>query len=318
MNPRLPVPAGVSGPGVVLAFVAVALYVIARSTGAGWDIVILCALIAVFIIAAIWPAIALCCVGVRADTARDAMVGRSLPVSITLTGRARGLRVRVLTGPSVWYRADAPSSGSATVVPQRRGVFAGMVVELRSASPLGFFGWRRRVRVSLARPLEVAPRPLTARYVPNQGSDREAQVRPRSSSSGHEDTRGVREYVDGDAIRLVHWPATARTGSVMVRELEGPQRPRLLIVVDLRENRDDPESDIEITASRAAGLALAALADGTLVDLATVEADGPHTGPVRSALEVGRRLARAIPGIPTPGTVAPGSEIRHVRTGRPA
>ena len=78
----------------------------------------------------------------------------------------------------------------------------------------------------------------------------------------------MREYVDGDPIRLVHWPSTARTGAVMVRELEGPQRPRLVVVVDLR----GAESEAEIAASRASGLALAALAAGTLVDLATVEA----------------------------------------------
>ena len=66
---------------------------------------------------------------------------------------------------------------------------------------------------------------------------------------------------------------------------------------------------------RAAGLANAALADGTLVDLATVEADGTHHGPVRSPLEVGRRLARAVAGAPVPGPVPAGSEVRTVRVG---
>jgi uncharacterized protein (DUF58 family) len=314
----VPVPARISGPGVVLGCVCVALYLIARTTGAGWDIVVLVTLVAVLVVAAIWPGVVLCGVGVRAETAADAMVGRALPVSIELRGHARGLRVRTLTGPSAWYRADAPSRGTATVVPLQRGVFPGIVVEVRSASPLGLVGWRRRFRVPLARPLEVAPRPIAVRYEPRQGSDREAQTRPRSSSTGQEDTRGVREYVDGDPIRLVHWPATARTGMVMVRELEGPQRPRLLVVVDLRGQPSDAESDVEVAASRAAGLAIAALADGTLVDLATVESDGTRHGPVRSPLEVGRRLARAVAGVPAPGPVRPGSEVRYVRVGSPA
>lgn len=314
----LPVPATVSGPGVVLGCVSIALYVIARSTGAGWDIVILSTLVAVLVIAAIWPGLVLFGVRVRAEAPSDAMVGRALPVSIELRGHARGLRVRTLTGPSAWYRADAPSHGAATVVPIQRGVFPGIVVEVRSASPLGLVRWRRRFRVPLARPLEVAPRPLTVRYEPRQGSDREAQTRPRSSSTGQEDTRGVREYVDGDPIRLVHWPATARTGMVMVRELEGPQRPRLLIVVDLRGQISNADPDVEVAASRAAGLAIAALADGTLVDLATVEAEGTRHGAVRSPLEVGRRLARAVPATPAPGPVPPGAEVRYVRVGSPA
>ncbi len=97
----------------------------------------------------------------------------------------------------------------------------------------------------------------------------------------------------------------------MVRELEGPQRPRLVIVVDLR----GPEADAEATASRAAGLALAALAAGTVVDLSTVEPGGPCTGPAPSPLEVGRRLARAVPSAPVPGRVPLGADVRHLRAG---
>lgn len=314
MRSRLPAPTSLSPPGIVLAIVAAALYVIARTTGAGWDIVILCGLVAVLFVAAIWPGIALATVRVRATTPQDATVGRVLPVNLTLTGRARGLKVRVALdhgGESEWTRADAPCAGETALVPTQRGVFHGALVEVRSSSPLGLVGWRRWIRVELARPIEVAPRPVAVRHDARRGADREAQARPRASASGHEVTRGVREYVDGDPIRLVHWPATARTGAVMVRELEGPQRPRLLIVVDLRGH----PPDAEIAASRAAGLAHSALTDGTIVDLATAEPTGPRTGPVQSPLEVGRRLARAIDGPPSPGPVALGVEIRHVRTG---
>jgi uncharacterized protein (DUF58 family) len=121
----------------------------------------------------------------------------------------------------------------------------------------------------------------------------------------------VRDYVDGDPIRLVHWPSTARTGSVMVRELEGPEQPRLLVVVDLR----GAASEAELAASRAAGLAIAAIQAGVRVDLATAEADGPVTGIVRTPTEVGRRLARATDGAPTPPPTAPGVDVRRIRPG---
>jgi uncharacterized protein (DUF58 family) len=312
---RLPAPSSLSRPGLVLGAVAVALYVIARSTGAGWDIVVLCALVAIMLIAAVWPGIALTGVRATAHAPRDGTVGRVLPIEVTLKGRARGLRVRVAidaSGAGEWTRADAPCTGEAALVPARRGVFPAVVVQVSSSSPLGLVAWRRWVRVDLDRPIEVAPRTLPVRYEPTRGADREAQSRPRASATGHEVTRGVREYVDGDAIRLVHWPATARAGAVMVRELEGPQRPRLVIVVDLR----GPDIDVENAASRASGLAISALASGTMVDLATVEADGPRTAPVQSPVEIGRRLARAIPGPPPSGAVPPGVEIRHVRPGR--
>jgi uncharacterized protein (DUF58 family) len=315
---RVPRPAGLSGAGIVLAGVAFALYAVARTTGAGWDIVILCALVAALVVGAIWPAVALVGVGVRVTTPLDGMVGAPLPVDVALRGHASGLRVRVLSAPSGWYRADAPGTGRATVVPPRRGVVSRVVVELRSTSPLGLVAWRRRIPVPLGHDLEVAPQPLTARDDTTRGANRDAQARPQAPSSGHDETRGVRDYVSGDPIRLVHWPATARTGAVMVRELEGMQRARLLIVVDLRTSAAGGDAEVEIAASRAAGLAIAALDRGTLVDLATVEPAGPRRAPVRSALEVGRRLARAVPGPPGPVTVPAGVEVRHVRSGTTA
>jgi uncharacterized protein (DUF58 family) len=313
---RLPRPAGISPAGIALAAVALALYVVARTTGAGWDIVLLCVITAVLVIAAAWPALALVGVGVRLRAPLDGMVGAPLPLDVQLTGRAAGLRVRILTMPSGWYRADAPGTGRTNAVPARRGVVGRLVVEIRSASPLGLVAWRRRVPVPLDHAVEVAPRPLNARDDTSRGANREATAQPHAASTGHDETRGVRDYVSGDPIRLVHWPATARTGGVMVRELEGLQRARLLIVVDLRAAEPAGADDAEIVASRAAGLAIAALERGTLVEIATVEADGPRAGPVRSGLEVGRRLARAVPGPPGPLTVAAGVEVRHVRAGR--
>lgn len=314
MRSRLPAPTGPSRPGAVLAVVALALYVIARSTGAGWDIVLLCALVAVLLVAAVWPGLSLLGVHAGVEAPRDASVGRPFPVELRLRGRARGLQVRVAIDPdgaSRWMHADAPSKGAVTIVPGRRGVRDDLLVEVRSSSPLGLVRWRRWIAVPLTRPVDVAPRPITTRFEPQRGADREATSRPRASASGPDVTRGVREYVDGDPIRRVHWPATARTGDVMIRELEGPQRPRLLIIVDLRGS----DADAEIAASRAAGLAQAGLASGTLVDLATAEPDGPRTGPVASPVEVGRRLARAVAGPPGTGPVPSGTEIRDVRAG---
>jgi uncharacterized protein (DUF58 family) len=97
----------------------------------------------------------------------------------------------------------------------------------------------------------------------------------------------------------------------MVRELEGPEQPRLLLVVDLRG--EQPET--ELAASRAAGLAIAALQSGVRVDVATAEDHGPVTGAVRTPTEIGRRLARATDRAPTPPPAAPGVDVRRIRPG---
>ena len=314
MKPRRPAPSSLSLPGLVLALLAAALYLIARSTGAGWDIVILAALVGVFVLGAIWPGLTLPTVRARVAASTDAMVGRPLPVQVQLRGRSTALRVRVRLdrdGGSGWTHADAPCRGDVTVVPAHRGVVRAVFVEIHSAGPLGLVAWRKRLRVTLDAPVDVAPKPMITRYVPPSGAQPVVRADPHTGARGHETTRGVRDYVDGDPIRLVHWPSTARTGSVMVRELEGPEQPRLLLVVDLR----GAPSEAELAASCAAGLAIAALGSGVRVDLATAEADGPVTGIVRTATEVGRRLARATDAAPSPPPTAPGVDVRRVRPG---
>jgi uncharacterized protein (DUF58 family) len=314
VKPRRPAPTSLSLPGLVLALVAAALYLIARSTGAGWDIVILSGLVAVLVLGALWPGVTLPTVRARVAAPTDAMVGRPLPMHVELRGRSTALKVRIRfdrDGGSAWTHADAPCRGDVTAVPAHRGVVSSVLVEIESAGPLGLVRWRKRRRVALDAPIDVAPKPLVARYVPPSGAQPVVTADPHAGARGQETTRGVRDYVDGDPIRLVHWPSTARTGSVMVRELEGPEQPRLLLVVDLR----GAPHEAELAASRAAGLALAALQRGVRVDVATAEADGPVTGVVRTATEVGRRLARATDSAPMPPPTAPGVDVRRVRPG---
>jgi uncharacterized protein (DUF58 family) len=44
----------------------------------------------------------------------------------------------------------------------------------------------------------------------------------------------VREYQDGESLRAVHWPSTARRGQLMVRDLEDAPRDDLVVVLDAR------------------------------------------------------------------------------------
>ncbi len=44
---------------------------------------------------------------------------------------------------------------------------------------------------------------------------------------------GVREYVEGEPLRAVHWPTSARRGELMVRELEDAPRESVAVVLDV-------------------------------------------------------------------------------------
>ena len=104
----------------------------------------------------------------------------------------------------------------------------------------------------------------------------------------------VRPYVSGDPPHLVHWPSSARLGELVVRELEPPMPVGQAVVLDLR----DLGPDTEQAASYALGACRAVLGSGGHLVLATCETSGPVVGPVRTVLDAGRRLARAVPGAP--------------------
>jgi uncharacterized protein (DUF58 family) len=292
-------PVSLHRPAAVLILIGAMLYVVARATGSGWLVVILSGLIPVVVVGVLWPVLALGGVTVAIRGPRDATVGSALILTVTAAGRGRSLTVRIDDPVSGWVRVDAPCRGEVRARPTRRGVLDEVGVQLRCAAPLGFVSWRRRVRVSLDQPLEVGPAPIPARYWRVGAAEPVGEGGRPAAGRGTDAVRGARDYVDGDALRLVHWPATARRGGLMVRELEDPRRPRLVLVVDLR----GPPAQAEEAASRAAGVANAALLGGVTVELRTAERDGPRVGVVASPVETGRRLARAVAGPPPDGPV---------------
>ncbi|HUR49550.1 MAG TPA: DUF58 domain-containing protein [Acidimicrobiales bacterium] len=293
---------------------ALALVMIGRTTGSGWTMVIVSGLAGALGAAALWPAVALRRVESRLGAPRDAVCGRPMDLSLEVTGPRTSLVVTVALG----YRdaassfesasdrswTEVPGAGNFVCSPSRRGVVDRIRLELKCAAPLGLVWWRRSVEAPLDRPIDVAPT-VTPSAVPTisegEGGDRHRPER----RSGHDSVRTVRDYVPGDATRLVHWGLTARRDQLTVKELEDPEGALLAIVLDLR---GDPLV-AEKLASRAAGLCTAGLRSGVEVALCTAEESGPVTGRVSSPTVAGRRLARAVAG--PPGT--PPRSARVVR-----
>jgi len=298
-------------PALVLGLVGAALYGVARSTGSGWLVVLLSGLLATLALAAVLPWVPLRRVRVGAAGPPDATVHRPFLLTLTVAGRASGLRLVPVDPAGAEVALDAPAAGEVEVVARRRDVLRAVTLELRSSGPLGLVTWRRRLEVTLDRAVEVGPWP----------SEEDVAVPARAGAFGSEVTSGggrdgdltrsARAYVPGDPLRLLHWPATARTGTLMVRELETPSIARLSLVVDLRP----PGESAEEAASRAAGLALAAMRHGIPVTLLTAEAGSPVVARVGSPVEVGRRLARAVSAAPPTGPVEDGAVVLRVGAG---
>ncbi len=303
---RLVRPCAVRAPAVAIVVMAMLLTILARTTGSGWLVVMASGLVPLFVLGAVAPVVPLLRAGVTLGFPSDAMVGRAVVVEVTIDGRARGLMLRLRDPATAWIHGEGPSSGTVPAVPARRGVWTAVVVELRSAAPFGLVTWRRTVRVPLVRPLEVAPVPIAGRAPLSRHDPRGDAAEGGGSRRGGETVRGIRAYAPGDPYRLVHWPATARWGDVMVRELDDDVPPRLVLVVELPG--DDPDAAEEL-ASRAAGLADDALAAARQVVVATVEATGAVTAVVETPTDAGRRLARAVPGSTTSPAARPGDVV---------
>ncbi len=238
------------------------------------------------------PLVAVRRVRVSASSPRDAMVGDEVPITLVLD-RGRGIEVRFLDPTGPWHRAG-PGTGMLGHRADRRGHFEVLRLELRTTRPLGLWAGHRVLSLVLDAPIHVGPRPLQVRWMPEPTPLEEGSDPLRTGRVRGDLVRSVRPYAPGDAPRSVHWPSTARTGQLVVRELEPPVPMGQAIVVDLRGLGDETER----AASYAAGACRAVLAAGGQLVLSTCEAAGPVTAPVHTPLEAGRRLARAVSGAP--------------------
>jgi uncharacterized protein (DUF58 family) len=285
--------------GLALLALAAALALVGRASGAGWVVVLLCAVAAVVVLATVWPVVTLIRARVElVGSPRDATAGLPATFEVLIRRAGSGVRVRLVLGGKRggWRAAVGTCHGDVVAVPPARGIVTWVTAELDGAGPLGLVTWRRRVALHLAAPLEVGPAPAAVGLGEFVGLGIGASNAAARDTTGHDTVRGVRAYASGDPIRIIHWPATARWGELMVKEMEDPTARELVIVVDLRGQPDRTES----AASIAAGLARAGLNAGLTVSLLTAEAAGPRSGPVSSGVHAGRRLARAVADAPPP------------------
>ena len=269
-------PSRVKGPALVMTALAAAFFGISRTSGSGWATVLVATLLGAVATGSLMPALILARANVTVTPPIDGTVSVPLPLQITSTTGLTGSIPALATG------TIHLATGTLSIRPDRRGVHDSLDMELRCAAPLGMVEWTRTRHITLASPLEIGPFP----------SDVQLLDCDTTPDVGDEDLRGIREYIPGDSSRKLHWPATARTGKMMIRETDGITVAQVVIVVDL----NGPQAAVEPTASRAAGLANAALSRGATVVLVTAEPAGPVTGMVTSPLDVNRRLARAIVG----------------------
>ena len=225
-------------------------------------------------------------------TPTDAYVGDVVGFTLSLTGPALPFRVRAFP-EAEFVVVTPPSSGRLLASCDRREVVTSLLVEVASSGLCGLVTCARRQQTPLPRPMAVGPRPLAPAHPFPELFGAWGEGAPRPAAVG-DVVRGVRDYVPGDPVRRVHWPTTARRGDLVVKEIEEPGAPRLVVSLDLGGGGAAGET----AAARAAWYAYEAMRRGYEVVLATAEATGPVTARMGPPTDVNQQLARAVRGTP--------------------
>lgn len=164
----------------------------------------------------------------------------------------------------------------------KRGFYSVGPLRLRSAYPLGI-AWSERTSDQQLPGLLVYPAIFRISSLPllATGSLISSGMESLARAGGYDDFFGTREYRQGDSLRHIHWPSTARHDRLIVKEFEVRASTELTLLLDLHHGADageERESILEYGVRIAASIASYALERGHTVQLAGF-ADDSHVVP---------------------------------------
>lgn len=135
----------------------------------------------------------------------------------------------------------------------RRGIITVGPMQVAMTDPFGLASTRNPA----APPVEVTVLPRVDDIPPlprSVGPDPDGSAETGSLGRSGEDFAALRPYIIGDDMRRVHWPSSARTGDLLVRQHDIPWQGRVCVVLDLRRQATD-----DVTLERAVSAAASVL-----------------------------------------------------------
>jgi uncharacterized protein (DUF58 family) len=156
----------------------------------------------------------------------------------------------------------------------QRGIFPLGPLTIGLTDPCGLAACAREAAPCAT--LVVYPRVETIHPLgQGRGADPTASSGQPSVAFGGEDFYALRPYQTGDDLRRVHWPSSARSDELMIRQDELPWQGRISVLVDVRRSQHS-EASLELALSAAASIVTAAFRAGRQIRLVT--SDGVDTG----------------------------------------
>ncbi len=153
----------------------------------------------------------------------------------------------------------------------RRGHFRVDPLQIRTGDPFGFFEANASVghgvTVVVYPRIEALPR-WRLQAVNLEGS-RSTPVRTQQTTPL---AMSIRPYAPGDSFNRIHWPSTARTGAIQVKEFDLEQTADVWLILDLEKatiRGEGDESTVEVGVRVAAAIADRALGENRAVGITT-------------------------------------------------
>jgi len=183
----------------------------------------------------IWAQLSVTGIEIKRRHPRLAVATRPLEIIIELINQRRTPRYGILgfdlhneLTPGQEYTPvaflDAPPgrtvASAYSMVPSRRGVFRIGPFYLYGGDPFGFYKcWRQREEYS---ELTVLPHPVSFRFVRSPSASMLKQDEMETVPVGGDSTEflGVREYIEGEPLKRIHWRTSARLGKLISRQYE--------------------------------------------------------------------------------------------------
>ena len=270
--------------------------------------------------------------GIDLKVTRDAnrgQVGGYLAGQVSIVNHTRmpksWLEVAEATGPS----ADASGRGLALVREQvrswrirtylaKRGVYRSGIVKLVSQDPFGLFRLRRDFvdpNPYIVFPAVEALPNLDARFAGLPSDSRATKHWEQITT----DVSSIRPYVEGDSMRRIHWPYTARMNELMVKEFDMGLSAEAWVLLDMHHlshygiELDDVNNTEELAVTVAASIVNRLMDQSMPVGLAA-NGDQEHIFRPDSSPEQRGRLMETLSGVRALGQVTLQEFIYGVRS----
>ncbi len=245
-----------------------------------------------------------------------AINGSQLPgLEVTLPDAAGDLHAgaTTITFPSLGAREERVAMSPP--LPARRGVHVLPPPRVDAEDALGL--WRARRR--LGDPLDVTVHPRLAELgscaVFAELGARRGLARHGLVPRGATELRGIRPHQPGEPLSHVDWKATAKTATLMLREMDDPESGDVTVLLDgtaAAVAGDDPLTSFELAVQAAASVADFVLSTGH--DTVLLVHDGGWR-PTRLAADVqGRgRLLDTLAAVRPTARVPLATSLQHLR-----